>query len=512
MTARALAAGLAAALSIMFASAGAAHADTPGYINSVAGHAQAEKAEFTVPASVSIAQAILESRSGESKLAREDNNQHGLKCAAADRPGPIAIRCRAYQTQECTPGCHTVTAYFRVFANVRDSFRDHGRLLTSSPSYAHALPYRNDPDRFAREIGKVYATDGSYGEKVVKLMKDHNLYRFDSGGPPPSGPAELIISSGNTDFTGDGKEDIATFTRGSTADAYVAASTGSGFSGTSQKWHDWFAAGSEIPLTGDFNGDGKADVATFTRGTTADVFVALSTGSGFSGTSVKWHDWFAMGSEIPAVGDFNGDNKDDIAVFTRGDAADVYVALSTGSSFSGTSLKWHDFFAAGAEIPAIGDFNGDGKDDIATFTRGATADVYVALSTGSSFSGTSLKWHDWFAASSEIPAIGDFNGDGKDDIVTFTRGDTADVYVALSDGGKFTGTTVKWHDWFAMGGEVPGVGDFNGDGKDDIITFTRGPAADVYVATSTGSGFTGTSQKWHDWFAYEGEIPAPAVL
>ncbi|TWP54383.1 VCBS repeat-containing protein [Lentzea tibetensis] len=343
-------------------------------------------------------------------------------------------------------------------------------------------------------------------------MKDHNLYRFDSGGPPPSGPAELIISSGNTDFTGDGKEDIATFTRGSTADAYVAASTGSGFSGTSQKWHDWFAAGSEIPLTGDFNGDGKADVATFTRGTTADVFVALSTGSGFSGTSVKWHDWFAMGSEIPAVGDFNGDNKDDIAVFTRGDAADVYVALSTGSSFSGTSLKWHDFFAAGAEIPAIGDFNGDGKDDIATFTRGATADVYVALSTGSSFSGTSLKWHDWFAASSEIPAIGDFNGDGKDDIVTFTRGDTADVYVALSDGGKFTGTTVKWHDWFAMGGEVPGVGDFNGDGKDDIITFTRGPAADVYVATSTGSGFTGTSQKWHDWFAYEGEIPAPAVL
>ena len=93
---------------------------------------------------------------------------------------------------------------------------------------------------------------------------------------------------------------------------------------------------------------------------------------------------------------------------------------------------------------------------------------------------------------------GDFNGDGRDDIVTFTRGTTADVYVALSTGNSFTGTGVKWHDYFAAGTETPLVGDFNGDGKDDIATFTRGPAADVYVALSTGYSFTGTGVKWHD--------------
>ena len=55
-----------------------------------------------------------------------------------------------------------------------------------------------------------------------------------------------------------------------------------------------------------------------------------------------------------AGGDFNGDGKDDIVTFTRGPAADVYVALSTGHSFVGTGVKWHDFFAVGDEIPRSG--------------------------------------------------------------------------------------------------------------------------------------------------------------
>lgn len=104
---------------------------------------------------------------------------------------------------------------------------------------------------------------------------------------------------------------------------------------------------------------------------------------GFAGTGWKWHDFFAVGTEVPAVGDFDGDGREDIVTFTRGAAADVYVALSTGSSFAGTGWKWHDFFAVGDETPAVGDFDGDGRDDIVTFTRGSAADVFVALSTGS---------------------------------------------------------------------------------------------------------------------------------
>ncbi|MDX8048584.1 FG-GAP-like repeat-containing protein [Lentzea sp. BCCO 10_0798] len=511
MKLRALAAGLMAALPITLAAVTPAQADT-AYITEAAGHAQAEKAEYGIPASVSIAQSILESNWGRSGLSRNYLNFHGLKCGAPDRPGPIATGCRQLPTVECPGGnCGGTKAYFRVFASMRDSFRDHGRNLTTNSAYAHAMPFRNDPDRYIREIARTYATDPAYADKVIKVMRDHNLYRFDSGGPLPA-PQELIIGGGDTDFTGDGRADIATFTRGAAADVFVASSTGTGFSGTAAKWHNDFAFHNEIPLTGDFDGDGKADIATFTRGSAADVFVALSTGSGFTGTSVKWHDSFAYNDEVPAVGDFNGDGKDDIATFTRGAAADVFVALSTGSGFSGTTVKWHDWFAAHSEVPAVGDFNGDGKDDIATFTRGSAGDVFVATSTGTGFSGTTVKWHDRFAFDGEVPLVGDFNGDKKADIITFTRGAAGDAYVALSDGARFVGDGVKWHDRFAVGTETPGVGDFDGDGKDDIVTYTRGNAADAYVATSTGGGFSGDGVKWHDWFAAGAEIPAPAVL
>src|SRR4051794_2760836 len=106
---------------------------------------------------------------------------------------------------------------------------------------------------------------------------------------------------------------------------------------------------------------------------------------------------------------------------------------------------------------------------------------------------------------------GDFNGDGRDDIVTFTRGPAADVYVALSTGSSFVGTGVKWHDYFAVDDEVPGVADVNGDGRADIVTYTRGPAADVYAATSNGSSFVGTGVKWHDFFAVGSELPGGAM-
>ena len=141
-----------------------------------------------------------------------------------------------------------------------------------------------------------------------------------------------------------------------------------------------------------------------------------------------------------------------------------------------------------------------------------TGDVYVSLSDGGKFVQDGWRWHDFFGIGNEVPLTGDFNGDGKDDVVTFTRGDTADVYVALSNGSGFAGTSVKWHDHFAIGVETPLVGDFNGDGKDDVVTFTRGDVGDVYVALSNGSGFVGDGVLWHDFFAIGAEIPAPGVL
>ncbi|MCT2584536.1 FG-GAP-like repeat-containing protein [Actinophytocola gossypii] len=306
-----------------------------------------------------------------------------------------------------------------------------------------------------------------------------------------------------TDFTGDGRDDVVTFPQNAEANVWVAPSTGAGF-GAAAKWHDFFATPGETPMTGDFTGDGRDDIVTFTQNADADVYVAASTGNAF-GESAKWHDFFALRGEAPAVGDVDGDGKDDIVTFTQGADADVYVALSTGSSF-GESAKWHESFAPGGWFPALGDVDGDGRDDLIAFTQGADADVYVALSTGTGF-GTARRWHDHFAPGAEVPRVGDLNGDGRDDIVTFTHDARGEVYVALSDGTSSfvgSGADAKWHDHFCLAGEFPYVGDFDGDGRDDIVTFTHTSSADTYVALSTGTTF-GPGVKWHDFFGQPGE-------
>ena len=106
--------------------------------------------------------------------------------------------------------------------------------------------------------------------------------------------------------------------------------------------------------------------------------------------------------------------------FTRGSAADVFVALSTGSTFASTA-KWHDWFAANSETPAVADINGDGKADIVTFLKGATGEVYAATSTGSAFSGTGWLWTSGQCLQNDVCIVADVTGDLKADAIGIRR-------------------------------------------------------------------------------------------
>ena len=73
------------------------------------------------------------------------------------------------------------------------------------------------------------------------------------------------------------------------------------------------------------------------------------------------------------------------------------------------------------------------------------------------------------------------------------------------------GDPTVWHRDFARGGMLPGVGDFTGDGRDDVVAYTRGTAAEVRVAPAVAGGFSATVRIWNRPFAPGIELPMPAV-
>ncbi|MER7458279.1 S8 family serine peptidase [Micromonospora sp. NPDC126480] len=324
----------------------------------------------------------------------------------------------------------------------------------------------------------------------------------------PGGPGNDGFSGRHADVNGDGRDDIVSFTRGASADVHVALSNGATF-GAPALWHTYFGAGQEFPMLGDVNGDRRDDLITFTRGNTADVYVALSTGTSF-GPSQRWHTWFAALKETPLVGDFNGDGRADLATFVREGVRDVYVALSDGTQFVGSGVRWHSDFVGDDQVPLAGDVNGDGRDDVIAVDRFTGTRVNIGISTGSGFV-ISYWWLDHLLThgSSEVPVVGDFDGDRRADLAAVNL-NQGYVDVALSTGTRFLPRT-RWGWIFPGGGAIPGAGDFTGDGRADMVAFSRGTEADVHVLRSSGTYLTDL-RRWHDNFAVGTAVPMPASL
>jgi flagellum-specific peptidoglycan hydrolase FlgJ len=130
-----------------------------------------------VPASVTIAQAIIESYWGSSRLSAEDNNYFGIK--GDSKPGTAGVVW--FDTWEVLSGRSVmVNAPFRAYNSMADSFVDHGNFFLENPRYASALAVKDDARQFAQAIAHDgYATAPDYASKLIQLMDRYDLYRYD---------------------------------------------------------------------------------------------------------------------------------------------------------------------------------------------------------------------------------------------------------------------------------------------------------------------------------------------
>lgn len=173
----------------LFSPEGAFAAKTDEFIKSSVPAAQASQKDWNVPASVTLAQAILESGWGRSGLSLPPNNNYfGIKCTSIK--SPYQKGCVNMRTSEYYDGAYVkITDGFRTYASKEESFKDHARFLASLPRYRKAFDYPNDPRQFIREVAKGgYATTPDYADSLIEVMDRYNLYQYDKLPVKPESP------------------------------------------------------------------------------------------------------------------------------------------------------------------------------------------------------------------------------------------------------------------------------------------------------------------------------------
>lgn len=142
---------------------------TDSYILYFKDIAKEEMQETGIPASITLAQGILESGSGKGRLAVEANNHFGIKCHGWKGE---EIYHDDDEDQEC----------FRKYKNAETSFKDHSDFLTGRKRYANLFKLRkNDYKGWAKELRRAgYATDKKYPEKLISLIERYELYKYDA--------------------------------------------------------------------------------------------------------------------------------------------------------------------------------------------------------------------------------------------------------------------------------------------------------------------------------------------
>jgi hypothetical protein len=304
------------------------------------------------------------------------------------------------------------------------------------------------------------------------------------------------------DFTGDGKSDLLFYYAGD-GNWWLGRSTGTGFdfrqAANTSGFGDLLGPSHRM-LRGDFDGNGKADVAFYYAGN-GDLWLGLSSGSALSfrraANLAGFGDLLGDQHELYAA-DFTGDGKTDLAFYYAGNG-DVWLGRSDGATLAfarAANVSGFGDLLADDRARHVADFDGDGKSDLLFYYAG-DGNIWLGRFAGDALSFSRLGSAANFGSLLDPARVlfsGDFDGNGKTDLGFYYAGN-GDTWLGLSSGSGLDwrrASTTTHHGNLLDVGRVITVGDFTGDGKDDLATYASHNAA-WRLARSTGSAL-----EWRD--------------
>jgi FG-GAP-like repeat/PQQ-like domain len=231
-----------------------------------------------------------------------------------------------------------------------------------------------------------------------------------------------------------------------------------------------FGGCADVPISGDFTGDGKADIALVSR---RGVCVRPSTGTSLSAAQ-SWSSVPFYGNRATLAADVNGDGKTDLVAVND---SSVWVELSTGSSFSPPQARSSALFY-GSKATLVADLNHSGRSDLVAVNSGST---WVMMNTGAGFSAPQA-WSSTPFFGSRTTVAAEVDGDGRTDLVAVNDGS---AWIMRSTGSAFA-FPERWSAGAFYGSRGTVAADVNGDGRADLIAVND---SSVWVMTSTGASF-----------------------